>query len=56
MFGGGKVLETKYGSTEDISNSIDDYPHFIEGTVDGISDIIEHKERGPIFYIQDGKD
>jgi hypothetical protein len=57
MYGGGKVLETKYGHTKKLgSMGLDNpYPSYTEGTIDGIAEIIEHKAMEPIFYISDDK-
>lgn len=50
----GKKIETKYGTHENLSDPRKN-PSFIEGKIDGINEIIEHKEAGPIFYISDEK-
>ncbi len=50
-----KILEKKIGFVKDHPKFKDRFtkPSFNIGSIDGIEEIIEHRKRGPVFYISD---
>jgi hypothetical protein len=48
----GDVLEEISGTDKPI-NGVSEYPGFVLVTVNGVSEIIEHPTKGPIFYVCD---
>jgi hypothetical protein len=48
----GDVLEEVSGTDEPI-NGVSEYPGFVLVKVNGVSEIIEHRSKGPIFYVSD---
>lgn len=48
----GDVLEEVSGTDKPI-NGVSEYPGFVLVKVNGVSEIIEHRTKGPIFYVSD---
>lgn len=51
----GKVIAKVSGKKQDLSTgrSLSDYPAYVTITVNGVTDIIEHRRMEPIFYVTD---
>lgn len=51
----GKVLAKVSGKTKNLTTvrSLSDYPAYVAITVNGVTDIIEHRRMEPIFYVTD---
>ncbi len=48
----GDVVEEVSGTDKPI-NGVSEYPGFVLVKVNGVSEIIEHRTKGPIFYVSD---
>lgn len=49
----GEVLERLSGNDIPIGNNLSEYPLYVRVVVNGVPEIIEHRTKGPVFYISD---
>ena len=49
----GDVVEEVSGNDKPIGGNVSNYPLFVLVKVNGVPEIIEHRTKGPVFYISD---
>jgi hypothetical protein len=49
----GDILEEVSGNDKPIGNTLSEYPLYVLVEVNGVSEIVEHRTKGDVFYISD---